>query len=61
MVFKYIILVCLIISFRNKNKNVSQCEIIVSTEALVLESFIQFYGMTGSYFSKLLPISKKIN
>jgi hypothetical protein len=33
---------------------------ILNNKAIVLESFVQFFGMVTMYFSKFLTISKKI-
>jgi hypothetical protein len=32
----------------------------LNNKAIVLESFVQFFGMVAMYFSKFLTISKKI-
>jgi len=59
LVFNYMILVWLIILFSNKkNLKILQFGIILSNEAIMLESFIQFFGMTCIYFFKFLPVSK---
>jgi hypothetical protein len=42
--------------FGNKNKNTLQFGIILSTETIVFESFIQFFGMIDNCFSKLLQV-----
>jgi hypothetical protein len=53
---------CLIIRFHNSNNNNNnsnvQLEIILNNEDIVLESFINIFGMTCMYFSKKLAIPK---
>jgi hypothetical protein len=58
MVFNYMILVRSNILFGNKNKNILQFGIILSTETIVFESSIQFFGMTDNFFFKLLKVFK---
>jgi hypothetical protein len=43
----------------NKNKNNLQCNITVYNEAIVLESFIQNFGMACAYFPEFSAILKK--
>jgi hypothetical protein len=43
----------------NKNKNNLQFSIILYNEAIVLESFIQNFGMACAYFSEFSAILKK--
>jgi hypothetical protein len=43
----------------NKNKNNIQFSIILCNEAIVLESFIQNFGMACAYFSEFSAILKK--
>jgi len=40
------------------NNNNVQFSIILKTEAIVLESFIQIFGMAGIHFSEFLAIPK---
>jgi hypothetical protein len=42
------------------NKNILQFSFILNNKAIVLESFIQIFGMVAMYFSKFLAISKRI-
>jgi len=48
----------LIFSHNNKNNNTLQFDIILSNEASVLESFIQIFGMSCTYFSEKSAILK---
>lgn len=45
--------------FSNNNNNL-QFDIILSNEAIALESFIQIFGMSPTYFSEKSAIPKKI-
>ncbi len=45
--------------FGIKNNNNLQFGIILNNEAIVLESFIQIFGMVGTHFSEYLEIPKK--
>jgi hypothetical protein len=48
-----------IFGHNNKNNNNSvQFSIILKTKAIVLESFIQIFGMAGNHFSEFLAIPK---
>jgi hypothetical protein len=48
----------LIFSHNNNNNNNLQFEIILSNEASALESFIQIFGMSRTYFSEKSAIPK---
>jgi isocitrate dehydrogenase kinase/phosphatase len=50
----------LIFSHNNKNNTNLQFDIILSNEASALESFIQIFGMSRTYFSEKSAIPKKI-
>jgi hypothetical protein len=43
---------------KKKNNNNVQFSIILKTKAIVLESFIQIFGMAGIHFSEFLAIPK---
>jgi len=43
---------------KNNNNNNVQFSIILKTKAIVLESFIQIFGMAGIPFSEFLAIPK---
>jgi hypothetical protein len=47
------------VMFGIKNNNNLQFGIILNNEAIVLESFIQIFGMVGTHFSEYLEIPKK--
>jgi hypothetical protein len=42
----------------NNNGNNLQFSIVLETEAIVLETFIQIFGMAGIHFSEFLAIPK---
>ncbi len=44
--------------FSNKKNYNLQLVIILNNEAIMLESFIQIFGMAGTYFSEILAIPK---
>jgi hypothetical protein len=44
--------------FSNKNNYNLQLVNILNIEAIMLESFIQIFGMAGTYFSEILAVPK---
>jgi len=42
------------------NNNLQFNNVILDNEAIVLESFIEIFGIVARYFSEFLTISKKI-
>jgi hypothetical protein len=52
------ILFCHLGMFSNKKNYNLQLVIILNNEAIMLESFIQIFGMAGTYFSEILAIPK---
>jgi len=61
MVFNYMILVRSNILFGNKNKNILQFGIILSTETIVFESSTQFFGMTDFILFQIIESFFLIN
>jgi hypothetical protein len=45
--------------FNSKNINILQFNIILYNKVIVLEIFIQIFGMANMYFPKFIIISKK--
>jgi hypothetical protein len=49
------------VNLRHNNNNNVQFSIVLKTEAIVLETLIQIFGMAGINFSEFLAIPKVIS